>query len=221
MDWLNFIARIHDLVSDLIAAVALAVSLVALARAVRASRRAGRDEASQKILHLRERLLSPELRAARRVIVFSPPIIRAAGDDYATYSHSRAYLSDAGALAAAARGGAQDADTFTDAYSRIFSAIAEMAAALPAPRDLALRRLWRKQTSDLYGHMSEMLRCLDEARWELSKHLLLWPLDRETLGETPTLLSDESVTRQLEKLNAGKHKHAPELKLGASAPTAP
>jgi hypothetical protein len=201
--------------SPLVAIVALLVSIIALVRAARVAKRDGLRALDQALLEMREHLVSRDLRKARRAIGFAPPIIRAAGNDYAPWSPTRTYLRTANAAQALQSRGARDHDELVDAYAEIMLAVAQMGNTAPRRRTGYLARRWREASVALYGQLDEVLASTGESRWELNKFDSLWPLDRETMqSEKITLLSDEVVAQQLKYLNSRRDRvHAAELRL--------
>ena len=188
---------------------ALVLSIFAFILAQSAARRSGQRQLEQDIFHLRERLVSKEIRQARRTVKSSPAIIREARSDYLPSACDKAYLDKPHVIEKLNIGGARDLDEFTDAYAKIISVVANMVAIMPRRRRGSLARLWRKETADLYGQMQGVLGATDEARWELNKEMFLWPLNREMLSRDElNLLHDESIVRQLDRLNANRRKRS-------------
>ncbi|WP_147106527.1 hypothetical protein [Nesterenkonia populi] len=205
---------IPDLVTFVVSVLAGLISVVSFLLARRAERSSGALAMDSNLLQLREIMLSDEVRRAMRTVVYSPPIIRKAEEDYSPWSSSQTYLSDQSVSEAVQKGGASDLYQFTEAYATLVMIVSRMETAAPLSRRGFLAKRWRKRSTELYGHLNEILSVTREARHELRKFDLLWPLGQETLGGPPTLLSDDSIESQLSRLNKVRdNKNAMEVKL--------
>lgn len=193
----------------------LAVSIVALVNSRSAATSSGISALRGEMRKLESFLLSPETRAARRRVVESPPIIRAAGGDYSPLAGNTSYLGLPGIGTAINNGGARDADELADAYSLICMSMSHAASLAPSRKRGRIAKFWRRNSIALYGHLDEMLSSTDEVRWELNKIPLLWPLDRNKLDSNKsTLLSDSNLKRNIDYLNSRRNQGiAPEIQI--------
>lgn len=205
-----------EYLSEVFSFVALVISVWAFVRSGRTARREQDQDLKDSISGLTLRSVSQETQHAIEAIRESSPIIRAAGRDYSTSSHSSSYLqsSDRNVQEAIRKRGAKDLTEFTTAYSTVMSLIFEMATIAPDGAPRRLKRLWKSESVALYGQIQQNLSHLDEARWELHKHWQLWPLAQNTIGKTvDTPLADRHILQVLKKLNRLRGPSVPALEL--------
>ncbi|WP_240372870.1 hypothetical protein [Brevibacterium zhoupengii] len=213
-----------EYVSELIAFVALVFSGWAFIRSGRTARREHDQKLKDKIAALNLRSVNHEMLHAIEAVRESGPIIRAAGRDYSTSSHSRTYLaaSNRSVQEAIRKGGAKDLTEFTTAYSTVMSLIFDTATIAPDRGPRRLKQLWRSESASLYGQIQQNLSHLHEARWELHKYWQLWPLAQNTLGATvDTPLADRRILKVIKKLNRLRGEKVPQLNLPHARDDAP
>jgi hypothetical protein len=160
-------------------------------------------------------LASKAYLGALRRIEESPPVIRAAGDDYGSRSQSPAYLDDPNAKLSIKKGGAQNHDEYTAAYAVVLEVFRQASRLVPEKE--RLRRLWlaRHETETIYEGLRQALSAIYEARWELRKSPFTAgaPDSRQFAGSGKTPMSDAAFGQILRNLNSSRPSGTRELNL--------